>query len=298
MVMLKALIEMYRVNTSYVEINEVYSKTFSMTAGVLQGSATSTILFMAYTADLVKLFNDNFPIEEIVHLYHILLHADDCLILSQCRKLFEEKFQYLERYCVENSIRLQPKKCSFITINTTECGNIVMNNGVIKHTDEALYLGSTLSSKGDIHFDVALEIQQRRKHFNKFYAFLRENYNAPFYVKEKVLDACVSSAVLHNCESWGNANIKSLELLYRKALKYMLGVRSQVCNEFPFIELQKPTLSATILRRQYIFYKNCMTDRDWPLQRYIIRKAIDSKCSYISHYTKLVNEYSSENEIA
>ena len=126
-VMLNALVEMYRVNISYVEINNEYSRTFSMTSGVLQGSATSTILFMAYTADLVQLFNNNFPIEELVHIYHILLHADDCLILSRCRKLFEEKFRCLERYCVENSIRLQPKKCSFIAINTSECENIVLN---------------------------------------------------------------------------------------------------------------------------------------------------------------------------
>ena len=109
--MLRALVEMYRVNLTYVEINSEYSRTFLMTAGVLQGSATSTILFMAYTADLVKLFNDKFPVEDIIHLFHILLHADDCLILSECRKLFEEKFQFLGSYCDKNSIRLQSKKC-------------------------------------------------------------------------------------------------------------------------------------------------------------------------------------------
>ena len=297
MIMLRALVEMYRVNLTYVEINSEYSRTFLMTAGVLQGSATSTILFMAYTADLVKLFNDKFPVEDIIHLFHILLHADDCLILSECRKLFEEKFQCLGSYCDKNSIRLQPKKCSFLAINTNECEDIVLSNGVIKHTNEGLYLGSILSSKGDINHEVALEIQQRRKHFNKFFAFLRENYNAPFSVKEKVLEACVSSAVLHNCESWGNANVKFLELLYRKSLKYLLGVRTQVCNEFPYVELQKPTLASIILRRQYIFYMNCTVDKDWPLQRYIIRKALDVKCPYILHYIKLRENYSSGDEV-
>ena len=288
---------MYLVNTSYVEVNGEYSRTFNMTAGVLQGSATSTILFMAYTADLVQLFNKQFPIEELIHTYHILLHADDCLILSNCRKQFEEKFRCLENYCVKNSIRLQPLKCCFLTINATECDNIALVNGSIKHSNEAFYLGSTLSSKGNVTYDVSLEINQRQKHFNRFYAFLRENYSAPLSVKEKVLEACVSSAVLYNCETWGDASVVLLEKMYRKALKYMLGVRSQVCNEFAYIELAKPTLKSVIQKRQFIFYKNCICDKDWPLQRYIIRKAIDARCSFINHYVKLGEVYASADDI-
>ena len=53
MFMLQALVEMYKVNISCIELNGEYSRTFHMAAGVLQGSATSTILFMAYTADIV-----------------------------------------------------------------------------------------------------------------------------------------------------------------------------------------------------------------------------------------------------
>ena len=53
MFMLRALVEMYKMNISCIELNGEYSRTFHMAAGVLQGSATSTILFMAYTADIV-----------------------------------------------------------------------------------------------------------------------------------------------------------------------------------------------------------------------------------------------------
>ena len=60
---------------------------------------------------------------------------------------------------------------------------------------------------------------------------------------------------------------------------------------------QKPTLTSLIHKRQYIFYKQCRVDRDWPLQRYIIRKALDVKCSFIAQYTKLAGEYSSAEEI-
>ena len=52
-----------------------------------------------------------------------------------------------------------------------------------------------------------------------------------------------------------------------------------------------------IYKRQYIFYKNCTVSRDWPLQRYIIRKALDVNYSFVTHYTKLANQYSSAEEI-
>ena len=280
--MLRALVEMYSVTESYVEVNGEYSKIFNMTAGVLQGSATSTVLYMAYTADLVKLFKTKFPIEEIIHWYHILLHADDCLLLSTSRSRFVEKFECLQQYCVDNNISLQPKKCGFLAINTTEVESIVLENGgVINCLNEAVYLGSTISGTGNVSADVVSEIKQRQKQFSRFNAFLRENYNAPLSVKEAVLEAGVTSAVLHNCESWGDANLDALEALYKKALKYMLGVRKTVCNEFAYIELAKPTLKSFVLKRQYKFYKNCVQDRDWPLLRHIIRQAMDSKCSYI-----------------
>ena len=113
------------------------------------------------------------------------------------------------------------------------------------------------------------------------------------YWSKKGSEACVSSAVLDNCESWGDANIDCLEFLYRKALKYMLGVRNQVCKEFPYIELDKPTLKSIVQQRQYVFYSKCVRDNDWPLQRYIIRKAIDTNCSFIMYYTKLASNYTS-----
>ena len=124
-----------------------------------------------------------------------------------------------------------------------------------------------------------------------------KNYNAPISVKERVLEACVSSAVFYNCESWGDAYIDCLEGMYRKALKYMLGVRTQVGNEFPYIELGKPTLKSVVQKRQYTFSKKCVGDSDWPLQRYIIRKAMDVNCSYIRYYTRLANTFTSAAEI-
>ena len=59
----------------------------------------------------------------------------------------------------------------------------------------------------------------------------------------------------------------------------MLGVR----NQFKYIELGKPTLTSVIYKCQLKFFNDCRVGRDLPMQRFIIRKAIDSKYSFIKH---------------
>ena len=101
--MLNALKEMYKNAFVYIEMNGEYSYEFELTAGVLQGSATSTILFIAYTADLINLFRRLFDEEDFIHFYHILVHADDAVILATSKCSLQNKFKALQIYCVENT---------------------------------------------------------------------------------------------------------------------------------------------------------------------------------------------------
>ena len=297
MFMLNALKDMYSNTLAYVSIQGEYSDIFPLKAGVLQGSATSTLLFMAYTSDIITIFNTIFAKELYVHTYHLLLHADDSLILASTKQLLIDKYCAMETYCVNNMLNLQPKKCGFICINSTEKSSFPLKNGLIDNLHEISYLGSKISSNGNIDQDIRLEIESKMKHFSKFYIFLSKNTNAPMIVKTKVLESCVCSALLYNCETWGDANILKLEKKYTDTLKYMLHLRKQTCNEFPYIELGLMTLKAVIKRRQYRFYKNITTGKDWPLLRHIMRQSRDVSTNYIKYYDDLLQRYGNEEEL-
>ena len=220
-------------NDAYVNLDGEYSRKLLISAGVLQGSASSTLLFMAYTSDIIIIFRKHFPAEEIIKLFHILLHADDSLILATSKDSLIKKFQKLDEYCLKNNIKLQLHKCCFLAINSDEKSDIVLERGTICNESEFVYLGSTITDNANVSDDLKAEIKLKEKKLNKFFAFVTQNQNAPLEVKEKVLESCLASSVLNNCESWGNANLKNLELKYRKALKHMLCVRKTTCNEFP-----------------------------------------------------------------
>ena len=77
----------------------------------------------------------------------------------------------------------------------------------------------------------------------------------------------------------------------------MLCVRKTCCNEFPYVELGKPTIKSLVFRRQLKFYNNCMADKDFPMQHYIIRKTLDPNCQFIRHYVQLRSKYNAPEEI-
>ena len=297
MFMLNALKEMYSDTLAYVSIDGEYSDIFELNAGVLQGAATSALLFIAYTSDIITVFNTQFACEMFIHTYHLLLHADDSLILATTKRLLVEKYLAMEKYSLENMLYLQTKKCGFLVINSNQKEPIALQKGNINHLDEITYLGSMISSRGNVTQDVILEINSNKKHFNKFFAFISKNYNAPMTVKEKVLESCLRSSILYNCEAWGDANISKLETKYTSALKYMLGVRNQTCNEFPYIELGITTLKSMVVKRQYRFYKNIVCERDWPMLRHIVRQSKDNNTGFVKYYDKLLERYACEEDI-
>ena len=65
-VMLNALKEMYSSANVCIEMNGEYSHSFELTAGVIQGSSTSTILFIAYSMDIINLFMNTFESDDYI----------------------------------------------------------------------------------------------------------------------------------------------------------------------------------------------------------------------------------------
>ena len=80
-------------------------------------------------------------------MIHLIMHVDDIIIISTCRKKCVEKVKKLSEYCKNNNISLQIFKCSFLSINNIETNDnqpIMIGNETINITCEEIYLGSTI----------------------------------------------------------------------------------------------------------------------------------------------------------
>lgn len=108
---------------------------------------------------------------------------------------------------------------------------------------------------------VKQHIESRKKEFNKLTIFLHANSDAPYSVKKKVVDAAFSTSLLYGCEAWLVAKPREVEVMYRDAIKMLLGVRTSTKNDVALLEAGYPSLEATVRHRQKIFFTKMLTER-------------------------------------
>ena len=299
-IMLSALISIYVVSQSVAEHNGEFSDFLLLLAGVKQGAPPSGTLYIAYTLGIINIFDGTFNIEPLIGIYHLLMHADDILMLATSKLNVVLKIECLMKYCNENFIKLQLAKCAMMCVNSKDDADnepIITNNITLKSSWSEVYLGSVITRSTKLVHDVEADIKHRHVNIIKFYAFLRSNRNAPVDIKLKVLESCIVSSLLHNAETWADSKIERLEVLHRRMLKSILGVRMTTCSEFLHIELGVPSVKTYLLVKQFNFWKKVVDLSDSDPLTYAITLGKQYKLKEINHYDNLLEKYNSSDDI-
>ena len=201
------------------------------------------MVVLFYINDIFDLFNAIYGgTDNILETLHLLVHADDTTIISSTRYMAERKIKTLMTYCKSYHISLQLSKCEFIVVNGDACDkeDIIIDSGKIRNVDNITLLGSKISESGRIQNDLNLHMQNRFYAVSKFYNFIRSNKLAPISVKLKVMEACVISVLLHNCETFGAYIPSNLETTYYSMIKACLNVRKNTPNHLALLESCMP----------------------------------------------------------
>ena len=300
--MLGALISMYS-NTS----NFLGSTVIASTIGVRQGSPTSCYLFIIFVDVLILLMKSRCSQEPILGWLHCLMLMDDTIILATSREKMMEKLQLLDKYCMENGMRVNAAKTKFMVINGRPLDKVpfVLSNFVVRVCSEYVYLGSVFTADGRTDSSLKAHLESKNKELNKLLIFFATNYDAPFEVKKKVLEACFMSCILYGCEAWLNVPLKMVEAMYMKAVKALLGVRITTPNDLCLIEAGLRPLSGMVKNRQKKFFAKMLEERsdmtDDPLMHVlgITQEMNKVMWKYIRGITDVEDEFDFvENELA
>ena len=124
-----------------------------------------------------------------------------------------------------------------------------------------MYLGNIFTSDGKTDSSLKAHLESKNKELNKLLIFFATNYDAPFSVKKKVLEAAFMSCILYGCEAWLNVPLKMAETMYMKAVKALLGVRITTPNDLCLIESGLKPLKSLVLKRQSKFFKKMLEAR-------------------------------------
>ena len=228
------------------------SDSFEAKAGVRQGGSTSCSLFTYFINATITKINE-FGVDGFLGTLHCLLLMDDTAIVATSRAAMEAKLNLLIQSTNElKHTKIHPVKSRFFAINTADKDPFIVEDIVISHTDQYVYLGATLSNDSIKH-QVAKHMAAKQSHARKFYSFLSKNSDAPFCVKKHVWDSALNSAILYGCESWLVKDLKDVQSVYLATVKALLGVRVQTPTDLVYIELDIPSAQAMIMKRQMTF---------------------------------------------
>ena len=257
-IMLGALIAMYRVTNCVIG-----SAIVSATIGVRQGSPTSCLLFVLFVNDLIHLIKQNCDVDGFLAWLHVLVLMDDTVLLATTRANMIKKIQLLNRFCETHGMKVNMSKTKFFVIggNNDDVQAIHIDDLVVEHCNQYVYLGSPFTADGLVSSAIKVHAQTKMCHVLKFVSFVSKNNDIPFIVKRKVFDAALISTILYGCESWLGGDLKPVNKLYNWCLKQLLGVRKSTCNNLCLVELGYPPLRALVSHKQRKFFKGMWNER-------------------------------------
>ena len=125
---------------------------------------------------------------------------DDTAILATSRAGFVKKLRIIKDTCDTIGQTAHPIKSKFLAVNADDVSPIVLDDIVISHILNYVYLGGNISN-APIHTQIADHMRDKSCHMLKFTSFLRKNSDAPFPVKEKVWDSALTAAIMYSCET-------------------------------------------------------------------------------------------------
>ena len=256
--MITALIAMYSSTT-----NILGSTLITSTIGVRQGSPTSCYLFVIFVDVLILLIKSRCSSEPILGWLHSLMLMDDTVILATSREKMEEKLKLLGEYCASSGMRMNKSKTRLMVINGSPMDRIpfIVSNVVIKHCSSYVYLGVIFTSDGRSTTSLSEHLSKKNKELNKLLIFFATNYDAPFRVKKRVLEAAFLSTILYGCESWLKVSLKSVTAMYMKAVRALLGVRGTIPANLCLIESGLKPVESLVKERQKRFFEKMITAR-------------------------------------
>ena len=244
--------------------NVLKSAIITSTVGVRQGAPTSCFLFVLYIDQMIKMMKERMGVDGFLGSLHAFLMMDDTVIIATSREKCTQKLFCLKEYCDLYGMVINEKKTKFFVINgeMKDKESLNVNDIKVDYCHKYLYLGAWFTDDGKMKSVLEQHEIQGTSAINKFSMFCVNNTTMPFTYKKKVFSAALTASLLYSAETWLTNNPKNIEKLYNKAVKCLLGVRSNTPITLCLLESGINTMMHEIKVRRKRFLKKKMQNVD------------------------------------
>lgn len=258
--LIRILRRIYENSNTQIRMQNTYTEPIDMTIGLLQGEILSPILFSLYIADIEETMKSS-PAGGITItrdlILHMLLYADDMVVLSNTETGLKCKIRILQKYFINHDLKVHMDKTKIIIFR--RAGRLPKNlcfkydGEVIGIVKQYTYLGVPFSSSGVFYI--------ASKHFKSkgltalgaAWSIMTKARLEKMQDKYNLFSALVSSTVLYGAHIWGLRYMDEIEkaqyAFHRKLLGLPYGSPAYAMR----LELNRPMLSSRLIKQALRF---------------------------------------------
>lgn len=257
---INAIKQLYKEIKSRVKVGGSLSEEFIVNKGLRQGCCISPTLFKIYIDKAIKEWKKKCKVlgvkMEDESLYS-LLFADDQIIVAEdeddVNYMFRKLVEELEKWGLEINI----EKTQYMVIGA-QGRDLQTDKGIVKHTKEYKYLGTTFTDRGRDDQDIQNKIKRGKTIVRQLHPVLWNN-NITSYTKRRMFSTFIESTVTYGAEAWTlnkglKSKINATEMMYwRRCCKTTIldRVRNDEIRNKMGVDT---TLTDSIEKKQLMWY--------------------------------------------
>ena len=219
-----------------VKTEEGYADFFKVISGVQQGCILSPFFFLILLDFVLKnsLDQSDKGIAWNDGKLADLDFADDLALLSDKMQEMQELTSSLVNLAEKVGLRVNIGKTKIQKVACNEARNIQIKGENLVEVETFSYLGSGITSNGDVLYDVNCRIGKGAAAFNKLDRIWKTN-KIDLKTKLRLFEAIVISTTIYAADTWKNTSTiaKKLDVFQQRCLRKILHVRweDRVRNE-------------------------------------------------------------------
>ena len=251
---------LYKECKSVVKVGSTLSEKFLVNKGLRQGCCISPTLFKIYIEEALKRWKKKCKVLGVQmddDILCSLLFADDQVIVAEDEEDINYMYRKLEEEYEKWGLEINLDKTQYLTIGT-HGHDLQTDKGIIKHTTDYKYLGTTITQDGRDDKDIEYKIRRGKVVVKQLHTVLwndeisKEN-------KKKMFSTFVESTTAYGSEAWTLSNklkgkLNATEMMYwRRCCKTTLldKVRNEEIRNK--MDVQR-TFVENIERKQLLWY--------------------------------------------
>jgi hypothetical protein len=225
----------------------------------LQGESLSPKLFTLFLEDIITLLESSniCSIKIGLAALHILLYADDMVLLAYNVADLQDKINLVEKYFTENGL----------VVNLQKTKVVIFKNGNVKRSKPKIFWGDNELDIVDdyvylgVPFFSNMDYKNTTKHFvtkskiaeNQLHGLFHKSKISSLDTKLRLFESLVKSILMYCSHLWGIFSIHSFDVFYNDFLKRMLSLPRFTPNWFVRIETQCKRIESSYVKNVLYF---------------------------------------------